>query len=162
MKSSLFLALGLMAGVALQSYGALRFAYRLNDDGDNTISITAVWCSGAMPDPLVIPSEYEGFVVTRLANDMNSDMYGAKLEDSDFTRAKNVVLPNTLLTFIDGNPFAGCLSLETVEVESGGRYKTRDNMLLSIDEKELVTVYGKRSFSLTSVCPLNLECENIL
>ena len=146
MKVSLFLALGLMAGVALKSYGALTFGYYQNEDGDNTISIAAVWCSGTMPNPLVIPSEYEGFVVTRLVNDEG----WPSLEESDFTKAKNVVLPNTLLSF-GGNPFVGCLSLETVEVESGGMYKTRDNMLLSVDETELVAVYGKRSFSRTAL-----------
>ena len=43
------------------------------------------------------------------------------------------------------------MQLEKVDVVPGGKYKTRDNMLLSVDEKELVAVYGKASFSRTSL-----------
>ena len=129
---------------AMGAWAEVYYDWYSNDDGNNTITLSGVYVDGVMPNPLIIPSEYDGRTVTRISSIEFS------LEESDIIKAKSIVLPNSLLA-IEDNIFVGCMRLEKVDVVPGGKYKTRDNMLLSVDEKELVTVYGKASFSRTSL-----------
>ena len=128
------------AMAAIGAWAEVYYDWYSNDDGNNTITLSGVYVDGVMPNPLVIPSEYDGRTVTRITS----------LEESDITKAKSIVLPNSLLA-IEANIFVDCMQLEKVDVVPGGKYKTRDNMLLSVDEKELVAFYGKASFSRTSL-----------
>ena len=94
-KKILMLCAATMA--AMGAWAEVYYDWYSNDDGPNTITLSGVYVDGVMPNPLVIPSEYDGRTVTRIS-----------LEESDIRKAKSIVLPNSLLAiedniFVDSN-----------------------------------------------------------
>ena len=83
-KKILMLCAAAMA--ATGAWAEVYYDWYINDDGENTITLSGIYVDGVMPNPLVIPSEYDGRTVTRIS-----------LEESDIINAKSIVLPNSLL-----------------------------------------------------------------